>query len=163
MPINVSAVQKALSPNPFCLIATTKPDGDTNLMALSWWTFVSNQPATIAVCLSKKGFSGELIKNTSEFTLSVVGDELKSAAFSCGTCTGRKVNKAKEFGIELVNSLIVKTKIVKALKVALECKVINSVDVNDHIMFIAEIVEAHINPEVSHLYAFNGYANLSTI
>ena len=162
MPVNISAVQKALSPNPFCLIAATKPDGDTNLMALSWWTFVSNKPATIAICISKKGFSGELISKTLEFTLSVIGDELKFSAFSCGTCSGRNVSKAKKFGIELMDSTVIKTKIVKAHKVALECKVINSVDVNDHIMFIAEIVETHINPEVSQLYAVDGYANLST-
>ncbi len=64
MAVNIGAVQKLTSPNPFALVSVSKPDGTTNLMALSWWTYVSNHPATIAVCLSKKGYTGELIRKT---------------------------------------------------------------------------------------------------
>ena len=79
-----------------------KPDGTANLMALSWWTYVSNHPATTAVCLSNKGYSAELIRSNKEFGLNIVDESLKEAAFACGTCSGRTENKPETFGIEMI-------------------------------------------------------------
>jgi len=71
-------------------VSTKKPNGKTNLMALSWWTFVSNNPATIAVSINKKAFSHELIYMNKEFGLNIVDESLKISAFLCGTllCIG---------------------------------------------------------------------------
>lgn len=69
MAVNIGAVQKLTSPNPFARVSTLRPDGGANLMALSWWTFASNHPPLVAVALSKKGWSGELITENGEFGL----------------------------------------------------------------------------------------------
>lgn len=161
--MTISEVQKLLSPNPFCLIGTTKPDGETNLMALSWWTYVSTHPATIAVCLSQRGYSGQLIEERGEFTLSVVSDQIREVAFACGTCSGRAVDKAKEFGIALSEPTSIGTRYVEASRAAFECKLCSTVPVADHRIFIAEIVAIHANPEATQLFALNGYSKLGTL
>lgn len=163
MEYTISQIQKAVAPNPFCLITTRKPDGATNAMALSWWTFVSNRPATIAVCLSQKGYSGELIAKNSEFALNIVGEALKDSAFRCGTCSGRSVDKIAEFGIELAEPSVINTKLVAGSRVSLECRLIQTVPVQDHTMYIAEVVETHLNEGIKQLYAFDGYGRLDTI
>lgn len=163
MTVNLGDIQKLTSPNPFTLVSTTKEDGTSNLMALSWWTYVSNKPAMVAVCLSKKGFSGELIKNTKEFGLNIVDESLKESAFMCGTCSGRSEDKADKFGIELMDADEISTKLVKAHKAALECRLVDTADASDHVIYIAEVVAAHTNPEAKHLYAVNGYRTLDTI
>ena len=56
--VTISEAQKMSSPNPFGLISVKKENGDTNLMAVSWWTYTSNHPASIAVCLNNKTGSG---------------------------------------------------------------------------------------------------------
>ncbi len=163
MAFQIGQIQKCTSPNPFALVSTRKEDGSTNLMALSWWTYVSNRPATIAVCLSAKGYSGERIRETKEFGLNIVDESLQEAAFRCGTCSGRTENKPEKFGVELMDALTMQTKLVKAHKVALECRLINTLEVSDHVLYLAEVVEAHCVPERKQLFSMNGYSALGTV
>lgn len=163
MSFQISQIQKCASPNPFALVSTRKEDGSTNLMALSWWTFVSNHPASVAVCISKKSYSGERIQANREFGLNLVDESLQNAAFRCGTCSGRTENKPEQFGVELTDAAAMQTKLVKAHKVALECRLVNTVEVADHVLYIAEIIEAHCNPDCSQLFSLNGYSALGTV
>ena len=163
MAVNIGAIQRALSPNPFCLVATGKADGSTNLMALSWWTFLSNHPATVGVCLSKRGHSGELIRAKGEFALCFVTDALKDAAFRCGTCSGRDQDKAAAFGIALKPAEACSFAVVRDSKAVLECKLVDTKEVGDHIFYIGEVVAASCDPEAKQLYAFDGYGRLDTI
>lgn len=78
--ITAAQAQRLTAPSPFALLSSLKEDGSTNLMAVSWWTFLSNRPPMIGVCLGKKGASGKLIQSTGEFALNIVGEELKEAA-----------------------------------------------------------------------------------
>jgi flavin reductase (DIM6/NTAB) family NADH-FMN oxidoreductase RutF len=159
----ITEVQKLTSPNQFCLITSYCGKEKTNIMALSWWTYVSNKPATIAICLSQNSFSSSLINKEREFGLCVVDETLKEAAFDCGTCSGRDVDKAETFGVELMNASEIKPRLVKAHKIALECKVIDSLNVQDHIMFIAEVKSIHLNPDKSQLFSFEGYRRLDVL
>ena len=53
--MTIGQAQKLTSPNPFALLSVRKNDGTTNVMAVSWWNYASNHPATVTVCLSSKG------------------------------------------------------------------------------------------------------------
>lgn len=75
--ITIGTAQKLTSPNPFALLTAGRPDGGVNVMAVSWWTYASNHPPVLAVCLSKKGYSGGCIQREGTFTLSVVGEALR--------------------------------------------------------------------------------------
>ena len=77
--ITIAQAQKLTSPHPFGLLCTRKEEGSCNLMAVSWWTFLSNHPPMLGVCLSKKGLSGSLIQKTGEFSLV----SASRAAFEC--------------------------------------------------------------------------------
>lgn len=163
MPVEINMVQRLTSPNPFALVSTRKEDGTTNLAAVSWWTFASNHQPAVAVCLSKKGYSGERIAATGEFGLNIVSAELAQSAFRCGTCSGRSVDKAREFGIPLIEAGAISTQLIAASRAAMECRLINTVDVFDHVIYIAEVVETHCNPDRRALYAFDGYGRLDTV
>ena len=154
---NINFIQKLTSPNPFALVSTRKPDGTTNLMALSWWTYVSNHPATLTVSISMKAYTNSLIRENKEFGLNVVDASLQQSAFACGTCSGRDENKPVKFGISLVEPKEIEAKIVEAHKVALECRLVNIVDTADHSIFIGKILACHTNPERNQLYAVDGY------
>jgi len=163
MAVNIGAVQKLTSPNPFALVSTMRPDGGANLMALSWWTFVSNHPPMVAVALSKKGWSGELITANGEFGLNIVDESLAKAAFSCGTCSGRKVDKPAEFGIELCQGELIKTPLVLKSRISMECRLVSTADASDHNLFLAEVVAVRCSEEGKQLYAWEGYKELRPI
>lgn len=163
MQIDFKQAQKYSSPNPFALVSAKAPHGNTNLMAISWWTYVSNNPPALSICLSKKCFTNELIRTHREFGLNLVDEVLVESAFLCGTCSGRDEDKPVKFGISLEEALEIKTKIVKEHRVAFECRVIEITEVNDHDLFIAQVIACHGNPEKNHLYAFDGYRYLAAV
>ena len=161
--INIGQAQRLTAPCPFALLSSKKEDGCTNLMAVSWWSYLSNHPPTLGACLSKKGLSGELIRKNGEFGLSIVGEDLKDAALRCGQCSGRTTDKSAEFGIELTDPAVIGTKLVRDSRVQFECRLVDTKEVADHVLYIAEIVAIHADPEVRHLFAFDGYARLDTV
>ena len=161
--ITIAQAQRLTAPAPFGLISTLKDDGSTNLMAISWWTYLTNHPAMIGVCLSKKGLSGSLIEKNGEFALSIVGEELKEKAKKCGTCSGRTVDKAKEFGIETEKAAVVAAETVCGSRVVFECKLAGKAEAGDHVLYMGEIVALRGDPEVKQLFAFDGYARLDTV
>lgn len=160
MSVEIGKIQKMTSPNLFCLITSSGETNNTNIMALSWWTYVSNHPATVAIFVSQRSYSKELIGITGEFGLCLPDKSIREEALECGKCSGRIRNKAAEFGIELMEASIIKTKLIKKSRVAMECKVIQEMDTQDHHMFLAEVVNAYIQPEYAHLYAYSGYGDL---
>lgn len=163
MDVNIGYIQKMTSPAPFALLSSLKENGETNLMAVSWWTYASNNPPLIAVCLSNKGASGSLIKAAGEFGLCTVDTSLGAAAFKCGTSHGDTVNKAFAYQIELTEACVIRPKLVRAHKTALECRLISTAAASDHTIYIAEVVAAHVNENATALYAFDGYTRLDTI
>ncbi|MCI5698834.1 MAG: flavin reductase family protein [Lachnospiraceae bacterium] len=160
MTVEIGKVQKLTSPNPFCLITSKKGDRTTNIMALSWWTYVSNRPATVAICLSAKGLSNHLIRENKEFGLCLPDESIADQAMQCGRCSGRDCDKAAELGIALCDAAAIGAKLVTKSQVAMECKVIQEIPAQDHIMFMAEVVETHIKPEYRHLSSVEGYGKL---
>ena len=156
--------QKMLSPSPFALLTSLDKENErTNLMAVSWWTFASNHPATIIACLSQKGLSGSLVKESGEFGLCMVKPSLKEAGMKCGACSGRTVNKAEEFGIALVPADEIAPQLVAESAAAFECRLIRSEDVQDHTLLIAEVVATHAEEGAAVLYAMDGYRRLETV
>ena len=158
--ITLREAQKLSSPNPFALVSTVDETGRDNLMALSWWMYCSNNPPTVAVCLSKRGYSGGSILARGEFALCLPNESLQEAAFRCGTCSGRDTDKAQAFGIALESASEIAPKLVSQSKVALECRLTQSLEAGDHYLFVAEVVAAHGDPAAKHLLAENGYARL---
>ena len=117
----------------------------------------------IGVCLSKRGFSGSLIAEQGEFCLCVPDASLREAALRCGTCSGRVHDKAAEFGIVLEPAELVKPMRVSASRLVLECRLLQQVEVADHILYIAEVLGCYGNGDVQGLYAMDGYRRLNTV
>ena len=158
--VTINDAQKITSPNPFALVSTKGEDGKVNVMALSWWTYVSNHPATVVICTSDRGYTGGVIKRTREFTLSMPDESLREQAFLCGTCSGRDRDKAVEFGIEFEESETVKVPRVKGSALALECRLKDTVPLGDHTMYIAEVTAVWADKEKRPVFAAEGYRNL---
>ena len=161
--LTIGQAQRLTAPAPFALLSARKEDGGDNLMAVSWWTYLSNRPPMLGVCLSKKGLSGSLIERSGVFTLSVVGGSLKDAALQCGRCSGRDHDKAAEFGIPLEPAAAIEASLVSGSRVAYECRLTGSVEAGDHVFYLAEILLCHGGAEIPQLFAWDGYARLDTI
>ena len=161
--MTIGQAQKITSPNPFAILTVKKPDGTTNAMAVSWWNYASNHPATITVCLSQKGFSGECILKEGYFGLNLPTEEIKDAAFMCGTCSGRDTDKASKFGLPMVDAEGFNQKMIDKCALWMSCKVVNNIEIGDHRMYIAEVENIVGQEGALPVFAFGGYSKLSKV
>lgn len=99
--ITLPKASQLTSPNPVTLVCTQKPDGSTNLAAVSWWTYLSYNPDMVAFAMAKTSYSGEMVRDNKKVILTIPGAEIADAVLGCGSITGRNTDKAARFSIEL--------------------------------------------------------------
>ena len=155
--LTLKQAQVMTSPNPFALILSSKPVGGTNLMAASWWTYVSNNPPMIAVSLSKKGYTGECIAASGTFALCVPDSSLAEAAFYCGTASGRTVDKAAGSGIALTEMQEGFPPVVENSQLVLLCRLEQAVPAGDHTLHIASVEAVYGDESRQGLKSYEGY------
>ncbi|MEN8263366.1 MAG: flavin reductase family protein [Nitrospirota bacterium] len=151
------------SPYPYTLAVTLDKRDRPNIIGLSWWMFTSWKPLMIAISISNQRYTHECLEHNKEFVLCFPSEGQEKDAWTCGTKSGRKVDKFKETGFKPVHSKIVKPPMIEGSTVAYECKVVDQVKTGDHTVFIAEVVEIHGNPEkINHIYSIH-YTKLVSI
>lgn len=160
--LTIGQAQRMTAPAPFALLTSADKEGKTNIMAVSWWTYLSNHPVKIGACLSNRGYSGGNIREGGEFAICVVDEQLKDSALQCGRCSGRSTDKASELGIELAEAKMISPKVVAASKVVFECKLSDMLEVGDHTFFVADVVSAYGDDSKKQLFAYDGYGRLGT-
>lgn len=161
--ITIGQAEKLTSPNPFALLTVQTPEGHTNVVAISWWSYASNHPATVVACLSSRGYSGHCIQSSGAFGLSVPGPQLKDAALRAGTCSGRNMDKAMELGIPLEACGGCSQEMVSGSRLWISCKLKDTLAVGDHILYVGEVESLLADPSVEGLYAWEGYGRLDTV
>ena len=161
--IGLVKASKLTSPNPVSLFCTLRPDGGTNMAAISWWTFVSFAPDFLAVATMKAGYSGELLRANGEAVLAVPGVSLQEIALKCGTSTGRKIDKIKQFGIETMPVEGTQILAPKAVRLLMRLKLKEYYPVGTHYLHVCEVAGAWANESVEAVFAYNGYEEIKPI
>lgn len=140
VPLNEAV--RLLHPKPVVLIVSTDASGRSNIMTAAWTMPVSRSPPLIAVAISPRRYTFQLIRQTGEFTVNVVTEELVKAAEYCGSVSGRAVDKAAAAGLTLRPSQFVKPPVIEESVGNLECRVVREVEAGDHWIFVAEVLAA---------------------
>src|SRR5215813_3558205 len=141
-----------VSPRPLGWITSMNAKGEINLAPYSFFNAVSDAPPI--VMFSSDGYKDSLsfIAETREFVchLAVLG--LLDAVLTTGVSYPRGINAMIEAGLDPVPSRLVKPPRVKASPCALECKLLQIVDLDDldgkpshrHVAF-GQVVGIHID------------------
>ena len=158
--ITLKEAQVLTSPNPFALIASNKPDGGTNLMAVSWWTYVSNRPPMVAFSLSQKGYTGECLAADGTLALCIPDSSLAEAAFRCGTASGRNEDKVAASGIALKQLKDGFPPAVENSQIVMLCRVEQTVPAGDHTLHLAQVEAVYGDESKQGLKSYEGYRYL---
>ena len=112
----------------------------------------SSEPLTVAVSVNKADYT----QKTGEFNLTFLSEESDFATFKhFGYQSGRDVDKFEKFEYKLAANGI--PYITKGANSYLSAKVVKSVDLGSHTLFVAEITDGEIlgsAPSVSYSYYF---------
>ncbi len=156
--INMGKATEFTSPNPLTLVCSEKPDGTTNLAPVSFVTYLSFNPPRIGFAMGKAAYTGERVSETGKVIVAVPGDSLSAAVMSCGSSSGRNIDKVEKFGIELTSLPGSSIKIPADSKLAFVAKLNQRVEVGDHYLYICDVEQMYGDENKNALFAWNGYA-----
>lgn len=161
--IELPFASRLTSPNPVTLVCTQKPDGSTNLAAVSWWTYLSYNPNMICYAMAKTSYSGEMVRANKKVILTVPGAALADAVLGCGSTTGRDTDKIAQFNIEMQNLPDSEIQIPLHTRVAIQCSLKEYHEVGDHYLYICDVEQVYGEVQEEALFAWNGYSQIKPV
>jgi flavin reductase (DIM6/NTAB) family NADH-FMN oxidoreductase RutF len=136
-----------LNSGPAVLATTVDAQGVPDIITLAWLTPVSAQPPLVVISISPKRHSYDNLKVHGEFVINVPTAEHLHEVYVCGTTSGRDVDKFAITKFTPLPAQKVKPPLIAECVAHLECKVVNTVVVGDHELFVGEVAAASITPE----------------
>ncbi len=161
--IDIATAFKMTSPNPVTLVCTETPQGGTNLAAVSWWTYLSDDPLMLCFAMAKPSYSGELVSRNKKVILAMPGAEIAVAAFKCGTVSGREKDKAKEFSIGLMELPGSSIKIPVQSRLVFDCALDKIVETGECNLYICTITGIYGDESKQQVFAWNGYGKIAPL
>ena len=145
----LSKVYGLLEPGPVILL-TTAAKGRANIMAQSWHMMIEFEPPMVASIVSNRNFSFDALTATRECVINIPTVEIAEKVVACGNSSGRKTDKFEAFGLTPVRASRVSAPLIAECYANLECKVVDTREVNRYCLFILEVVKAWIDPAKKH-------------
>ena len=129
------------------LVVSRATDGQVNVMPVGWSTIASGSPLLYAVAVNTRHHTTRLIRETGEFVVAAPSARMGPAAWYCGTHSGRDGSKIEPSGLRLVPAASVRVPLLADAVYNLECTLHTEVVTGDHVLFVGEIVAAHLNEQ----------------
>ena len=137
-----------LSPVPAVLVSCRSGAHKPNIISLAWVGTVCSEPPVIAIGVRPSRHSYDLIKNGGDFVVNLPTAAQAPAVDFCGTRSGREIDKFAAMGFDAVDADHVASPLIAQCPVNLECKVLQTISLGSHDVFLGEVVAAHADPAV---------------
>ena len=98
-----------------------------------------------AVAIHLGQHTARLIRESGEFVVAAPAAPLAAAALYCGTHSGRDGPKIEPAGLQLFPAASVHVPLLQGALYNLECVLRSEVLTGDHVLFVGEVVAAHLD------------------
>ena len=133
-----------LAPVPPVLVGVGNGEKN-NVFTVGWTGIINTKPPRTYISVRPERYSYEFIKSTGEFTINLASCDIVRAVDFCGVKSGKKTDKFSETGLKAEKSELITAPIISQCPINLECKVFESMDLGTHTMFLADILNVHVN------------------
>jgi flavin reductase (DIM6/NTAB) family NADH-FMN oxidoreductase RutF len=125
-------------------MVSSAADGDVSAMTSNWITQVSFHPRMLALAVEVDSHSLEVIRKSGVFAVNVYESGQRELAAHFSRLTAKVGNKlaGREYTLGSTGCPLLP----EALA-AVECRVVFEHPVGDHVLFVGEVVDAHLNRE----------------
>jgi flavin reductase (DIM6/NTAB) family NADH-FMN oxidoreductase RutF len=142
VPLELIKANRLLNFGPVTLI-TAKYREQHNVSTVAWVMSVSSNPPLVAIAITNKRFTYDLIKASREFVINIPSVSLKEAVTICGSTSGRELDKFAKAHLTPGHAKKVGAPIVEECFAHLECKVVDEKSVGDHILLVGDVIAAY--------------------
>lgn len=129
-----------LYPLPAVMISCQEQGKKPNIITVAWAGTICSDPVMVSISVRKERFSHDIIKNSGEFVINLVTEELAYATDYCGVKSGKNTDKFKDMKLTPISIEGVSAPAIAESPLSLACKVKEIKELGSHDMFIAEVV-----------------------
>ncbi len=140
-----------LSPVPAVMVSCcgSEEGARPNIITIAWVGTVNSDPPMVSISVQKKRYSYDMIVNSGEFVVNLVGKDQCHAMDYCGVRSGRDTNKWADCA--LTPAAVPGMRRAPAIAECpgyLACKVRQTLELGSHVMFIGEVVSVGVQEEL---------------
>jgi flavin reductase (DIM6/NTAB) family NADH-FMN oxidoreductase RutF len=135
-------------PAPVWVVGTYDSEGKPNMMTAAWAGICCSKPASVYVSLRKATYSYGNIVKRGAYTINVPSVNYIKEADYVGIVSGRDVDKFSTTGLTAVKSDLVDAPYVNEFPVVMECKLLHTIEIGLHTMFIGEVLDVKVDEAV---------------
>jgi flavin reductase (DIM6/NTAB) family NADH-FMN oxidoreductase RutF len=132
-------------PMPVVLVGT-QVNSKANFMAVGWCARVNGNPPMIACGIANNHYTPNGMAVAKTFSVNIPSSDLLEKTDYCGLVSGAKTDKSAVF--EVFYGLLKTAPMIKECPVALECRLVQTVALPTHGLYIGEIVGAYADGRV---------------
>ena len=136
-------------PTPVFVIGTYDKVGVPNVMTAVWAGICCSQPPCVSVSLRKETYTYGNIVDRESFSVNIPSEQYAKEADYFGLISGRKENKFSTTGLTPVRSELVDAPYIEEFPLVLECKLLNTLEVGSHSIFVGEIIDVKVDEAAS--------------
>lgn len=134
-----------LYPVPAVMVSCQQGEEKPNIITVAWASTSCSSPAMISISIRPERYSYHIIKESGEFVVNLVTEELVYAADYCGVRSGRDIDKFQQMKLTPLESKTVKAPGINESPVNIECKVIQVIPLGSHDLFMGEVTGVTID------------------
>lgn len=130
----------ALVPTPAWVVGSYDNEGKADMMTAAWGGIACSNPSAVTVSIRKERQTYANIMEKKAFTINVPSRDLSWAVDIFGTVSAKNADKIEMTRLSVTKSDKVDAPILNEFPLVAECKLIKTVELGAHTMFIGEIV-----------------------
>lgn len=134
-------------PMPVVLVGT-QVKGKVNFMAVGWCARVNGNPPMIACGIAQQHYTTEGVAGTKTFSVNIPSSDLLEKTDYCGIVSGAKTDKSEIF--DVFYGSLKTAPMIRECPVTLECRLVQTVPLPTHNLYIGEIAGAYADGRVLH-------------
>ena len=143
-------LRAVVSPTPAIIAAAYDEKGKPDACTLAFYTPTSHKPPclTIAINATAKRKTLKSILRSGAFTIGYPSIEQAAETDWIGMASGYEHDKIAEVGWTVTRAEKVNAPVINALKLVIECKVVNTVDIGSHTQITGEVVNIQADESI---------------
>lgn len=134
-----------LLPTPVWVIGSYDKKGKPNVMTSAWVGICCSNPPCVMISLRKETYTYGNIVERKAFTVNIPSESFTKETAYFGSVSGRDTDKFSTTGLKPVKSNIVDAPYIEDFPLVIECKLLHTLELGLHTMFIGEIMDVKAN------------------
>jgi len=144
-------------PEQIVIAIAREASGKCNPITLGWTMITSGSPPMMAISIGLTRHSLEVLRAADGFVIAMPSEAQEAETMLFGTRSGRDGDKFAEAGTALAPAEAIDCEIMADAVANFECRKVSELTTGDHVLFVGEVVCAHVNPDrPNRLYTVGG-------